>query len=199
MEKVEKGWTDHGSARRFSSRCHRPHPLSEEDALGTTARSNSAGPSTGSSPSSATRSSASTSPGDSERERIDGAPLPVCRATSSSRMSPRYVEEMRSAYVIVDDAERMQMMKAAIRAIEAKTGATAVADADLLEEICYITEYPHGLMGTFDDDVPRAAPGRARQRHERATSATSRSRGRTGSSSPPSSSLPTRFRPTPPR
>ncbi|MGD0487815.1 MAG: glycine--tRNA ligase subunit beta [Syntrophorhabdales bacterium] len=83
---------------------------------------------------------------------------------------PRYLEEMRAAYVIVDDAERMQVMKAAIHAIEAKTGATAIADADLLEEICYITEYPHGLMGAFDAaylELPRAVLVNVMKGHQR--------------------------------
>jgi glycyl-tRNA synthetase beta chain len=82
----------------------------------------------------------------------------------------RYPEEMRSAYVIVDDAERMMVMKAAIHAIEAKTGATAIAAADLLEEICYITEYPHGLMGVFDAaylELPRAVLVNVMKGHQR--------------------------------
>ena len=58
---------------------------------------------------------------------------------------------MRSAYVVVDENERMSMMAADIRAIEERTGARAVAGPDLLEEIMYITEYPYGLMGTFEE------------------------------------------------
>jgi glycyl-tRNA synthetase beta chain len=82
----------------------------------------------------------------------------------------RYLEEMRSAYVIVDDAERMMVMKEAIHAIEAKTGATAIAAEDLLEEICYITEYPHGLVGAFDAaylELPRAVLVNVMKGHQR--------------------------------
>jgi glycyl-tRNA synthetase beta chain len=82
----------------------------------------------------------------------------------------RYLEEMRARYVIVDDAERMQVMEAAIHAIEAKTGASAVADADLLEEICYITEYPHGLTGAYDApylELPRAVLVNVMKGHQR--------------------------------
>jgi glycyl-tRNA synthetase beta chain len=82
----------------------------------------------------------------------------------------RYVEEMKSACVIVDDEERMTSMKAEIRAIEAKTGASAVADADLLEEICYITEYPHGLLGAYDAaylELPRAVLVNVMKGHQR--------------------------------
>jgi glycyl-tRNA synthetase beta chain len=82
----------------------------------------------------------------------------------------RYLEEMRARYVIVDEAERMGVMKAAIGAIEAKTGATAVAETDLLEEICYITEYPHGLMGAYDAtylELPRAVLVNVMKGHQR--------------------------------
>ena len=65
---------------------------------------------------------------------------------------------MRERYVVVDEEERMAMMTEAIRAIEARTGAPAVADADLMEEIEYITEYPHGLMGSLRGGVSRICP-----------------------------------------
>ncbi len=82
----------------------------------------------------------------------------------------RYVDEMRERRVIVDDGERMNAMKAAIDAIEAKTGAKAVADPDLLEEIRYITECPHGLVGAYDADyleLPRAALVNVMKGHQR--------------------------------
>jgi glycyl-tRNA synthetase beta chain len=81
-----------------------------------------------------------------------------------------YPEEMKARCVIVDDAERMSAMKAEIRAIEAKTGARAVADEDLLEEICYITEYPHGLLGAYDAaylELPRAVLVNVMKGHQR--------------------------------
>ena len=43
----------------------------------------------------------------------------------------------------------------AIRSIEAQTGARAVTDPDLMEEIRYITEYPHGLLGSFEEEYLR--------------------------------------------
>ena len=105
---------------------------------------------------------------------------------------------MRSAYVIADDAERMTSMKAAIHAIEAKTGATAVAAEDLLEEICYITEYPHGLLGAYDAaylELPRAVLVNVMKGHQRYIPLERE----TAPSGPPSFSLPTPFRPIPPR
>ncbi len=67
----------------------------------------------------------------------------------------RYVDEMRKAYVVVDEDERSAMMSEAIRSIEAQTGARAVIDPDLMEEIRYITEYPHGLLGSFEEEYLR--------------------------------------------
>ena len=64
----------------------------------------------------------------------------------------RYLGALKSAFVAADENERMSMIAADIRAIEERTGARGVAGAGLLEEIMYITEYPHGLMGRFDDD-----------------------------------------------
>ena len=82
----------------------------------------------------------------------------------------RYVEEMRGCSVIVDEEERRAMMAAQIRAIEERTGAKAVADEDLLTEIEYITELPHGLMGTFEAsylELPRAVLVNVMKGHQR--------------------------------
>jgi glycyl-tRNA synthetase beta chain len=81
-----------------------------------------------------------------------------------------YAEEMKARCVIVDDAERMSAMKSEIRAIEAKTGARAVADEDLLEEICYITEYPHALLGAYEAaylELPRSVLVNVMKGHQR--------------------------------
>jgi len=81
-----------------------------------------------------------------------------------------YLGQMRAGYVIVDEEERMSMMRSDIGAIEARTGAKAVADLDLLEEIVYITEYPHGLMGTFDEgylELPRQVLVNVMKGHQR--------------------------------
>ena len=70
-----------------------------------------------------------------------------------------YVDEMRRRYVVVDEEERLAMMEEAIRSVETRTNAIAKTDADLLEEIRYITEYPHGLVGSFEEeylDLPEA-------------------------------------------
>ncbi|OPY69894.1 MAG: Glycine--tRNA ligase beta subunit [Syntrophorhabdaceae bacterium PtaU1.Bin034] len=82
----------------------------------------------------------------------------------------RYIEDMRANHIIVDEEERMAMMLNDIRTIEAKTGAKAVTDEDLMEEIRYITEYPYGLMGRFEEeylDLPRAVLVNVMKGHQR--------------------------------
>ena len=81
-----------------------------------------------------------------------------------------YVDEMRRRYIVVDEDERLAMMKEAMRSIETNAGARAVTDADLLEEIRYITEYPHGLMGSFEGeylDLPEAVLVNVMKGHQR--------------------------------
>jgi glycyl-tRNA synthetase beta chain len=81
-----------------------------------------------------------------------------------------YVEAMRGCSVIVDEEERRAVMMEQIRAIEESTGAKAVADEDLLTEIEYITELPHGLMGTFETsylELPRAVLVNVMKGHQR--------------------------------
>jgi glycyl-tRNA synthetase beta chain len=81
-----------------------------------------------------------------------------------------YVDLMRENHIVVDEQERTAMMTEAIRAIEARTGATAMTDPDLMEEIEYITEYPYGLMGSFEKeylDLPEAALVNVMKGHQR--------------------------------
>jgi glycyl-tRNA synthetase beta chain len=62
-----------------------------------------------------------------------------------------YIEKLRANYIIVKENERMVTILDGIRKIEEKTGGKAIRDDDLIKEICYITEYPYPLLGTFDE------------------------------------------------
>jgi glycyl-tRNA synthetase beta chain len=53
--------------------------------------------------------------------------------------------------IVVDEAERLRIIREGIRAIEEKTGGKAVEDEELIKEILYITEYPFPLKGTFEE------------------------------------------------
>ena len=81
-----------------------------------------------------------------------------------------YIDLMRENYIIVDENERMSVMMEAIDAIQARTEARAMTDQDLLEEIEYITEYPYGLTGTFEQeylDLPEAVLVNVMKGHQR--------------------------------
>jgi glycyl-tRNA synthetase beta chain len=83
---------------------------------------------------------------------------------------PGYVDRMREGYIIVDEQERTAMMTEAVGSIEARTGARAMTDPGLMEEIEYITEYPFGLMGSFEEEylgLPEAALVNVMKGHQR--------------------------------
>ncbi|HME41752.1 MAG TPA: glycine--tRNA ligase subunit beta [Syntrophorhabdales bacterium] len=82
----------------------------------------------------------------------------------------RYVEDLKAAFVIVNEAERLATMMEGIRAIEGETGGRAVTDDALIQEILYITEYPYAQMGRFEADyldLPRAALVNVMKGHQR--------------------------------
>jgi glycyl-tRNA synthetase beta chain len=82
----------------------------------------------------------------------------------------RYVEELRAAYVIVNEEERLAAMMEGIRTIEGKAGGQAVTDDALMQEILYITEYPYAQIGRFETDylnLPRAALVNVMKGHQR--------------------------------
>lgn len=68
-----------------------------------------------------------------------------------------YVEEMKKAHVIVDQAERKQIIVEKAKEEAAKLGAVPYYTDDLLEEVTFITEYPVPAVCEFDSvylDIP---------------------------------------------
>lgn len=68
-----------------------------------------------------------------------------------------YVEEMKKAHVIVDQAERKQIIIEKAKEEAAKLGAVPYYTDDLLEEVTFITEYPVPAVCEFDPvylDIP---------------------------------------------
>ena len=68
-----------------------------------------------------------------------------------------YVEEMKKAHVIVDQAERRQIIVEKAKEEAAKLGAVPYYTDDLLEEVTFITEYPVPAVCEFDPvylDIP---------------------------------------------
>ena len=71
-----------------------------------------------------------------------------------------YIDTARKHFLIVDPAERKQMILDGLQKIAAEKGGTIIMDDDLLEEVLYLVEYPTALCGTFDEDflqLPEAA------------------------------------------
>ena len=61
-----------------------------------------------------------------------------------------YVSVMEQDYVIVDQVRREAMIVEQMNALAASVEATVDIDADLLEEVLYLVEYPTALMGEFN-------------------------------------------------
>ncbi len=82
----------------------------------------------------------------------------------------QYVEELKAAYVVVNEEERLATMTEGIREIEGRAKGKAVTDEALIQEILYITEYPYALMGRFEAeylDLPRAVLVNVMKGHQR--------------------------------
>ena len=60
-----------------------------------------------------------------------------------------YEEDLRKQFVIADPREREQMIVDQIKAIEAEHGVRIEIDADLLNEVLNLVEYPNCLYGKF--------------------------------------------------
>ena len=74
-------------------------------------------------------------------------------------------------YVIVDPDERRGLIRKQVEALAVEQGGTATIDAELLEEVLYLVEYPTALCGRFEEkylDLPAEAiitPMREHQRY----------------------------------
>ena len=82
----------------------------------------------------------------------------------------QYLEELRAAFVVVSEEERLATMMEAIRRIEGEVGGKAVTDEALTQEILYITEYPYAQMGRFESEyleLPRAVLVNVMKGHQR--------------------------------
>jgi glycyl-tRNA synthetase beta chain len=81
-----------------------------------------------------------------------------------------YVDALRKNHIIVNEDERMEIIRQGIARIEEGTGGTAIRDEDLVREILYITEYPYPLKGSFDTiylDIPKEVLVNVMKSHQR--------------------------------
>lgn len=63
-----------------------------------------------------------------------------------------YKDELRKAYVIVDQKERQEKIVKLAKQESEKIGATTRISADLLEEVTYICEWPVAVVCNFDEE-----------------------------------------------
>ncbi len=81
-----------------------------------------------------------------------------------------YVAALSSAYVVVDIAERRNMIREQIDEAARKLGGEAIADDDLLETVTHLVEYPAVAAGTFDKaflKIPREVLITAMREHQK--------------------------------
>jgi glycyl-tRNA synthetase beta chain len=62
-----------------------------------------------------------------------------------------YRGKMLENYVVVDPAERREMIRRQVEVLAVEQGGTATIDDELLEEVLYLVEYPTALCGRFED------------------------------------------------
>lgn len=68
-----------------------------------------------------------------------------------------YFVQLRQRYVIVDQNERKNIIREQIRETARQAGGKAMENDDLLEEVCFLLEYPTAFAGSFSPsylDVP---------------------------------------------
>ncbi|WP_375709036.1 glycine--tRNA ligase subunit beta [Streptococcus dysgalactiae] len=81
-----------------------------------------------------------------------------------------YEDDLRSQFVIADAKERQEMIVEQIKAIEAAQAVQVDIDADLLNEVLNLVEFPTAFMGSFDAkylDVPEEVLVTSMKNHQR--------------------------------
>lgn len=81
-----------------------------------------------------------------------------------------YDKVMTAEYVMVDPEQRRRVIKEGLEAAAAEIGGTVIHDAELLEEVVYLVEYPTVLRGGFDENflqLPTAAVVTPMKDHQR--------------------------------
>lgn len=81
-----------------------------------------------------------------------------------------YVRALRSAFVIVDPERRRTMIEAELGRIEQETGARVRPDAELIDEVTNLVEYPVAVCGQFAEEfleVPSEVVVSAMRSHQR--------------------------------
>lgn len=69
-----------------------------------------------------------------------------------------YFKVLKENYVILNQEERKELIKQQVLEAAAKAGGHPMADEDLLEEVCYLLEYPTAFYGSFSPSYLEVPP-----------------------------------------
>ncbi len=86
------------------------------------------------------------------------------------KTAKRYAEQLHAGHVVVDFAKRRSMIEEQVIAAGQRLGGQAIIDAELLDEVAALVEWPVALVGSFDADflrVPAEALISSMQGHQR--------------------------------
>jgi glycyl-tRNA synthetase beta chain len=81
-----------------------------------------------------------------------------------------YIDTLKANYIIINENDRLETVRAGIKRIEDETKGHAIRDEELIKEIIYITEYPYPLRGAFDEaflDIPKEVLVNVMKSHQR--------------------------------
>ncbi len=81
-----------------------------------------------------------------------------------------YVDALRKNFIIINEDERLEIIRDGIARIEKETGGQAIRDEELVREILYITEYPYPLKGSFEEvylTIPKEVLVNVMKAHQR--------------------------------
>ncbi len=81
-----------------------------------------------------------------------------------------YKDRLHKAFVIVDFEERRELIRQGVAAAAKSAGGTAVIDADLLDEVTALNEWPVPLLGQFEEhflEVPAEALVSSMAQHQK--------------------------------
>jgi len=81
-----------------------------------------------------------------------------------------YLEALRAHHVLADEEERRGVILSGIAEAVSARGLRAVPAADTLDEVVDLVEYPHVIVGSFDErflELPREVLKTAMQEHQR--------------------------------
>ena len=81
-----------------------------------------------------------------------------------------YIDTLKANYIIINEADRLETVRAGVKRIEDETKGCAIRDEELIKEIIYITEYPYPLLGSFEEaylNIPKEVLVNVMKSHQR--------------------------------